>query len=211
VIKHPICYSLEPAKIDKGSHWIRLNLKNIGSETIVNLDIKLLSEDTFNLNVITPYKWLTRLDPGEETSIPFQVHARRDTDIYFSINGLKGQEYFHWESPSVKLKVGLEAAQIDSLFIIEKPYTELEEKLIVEAVVKGNKNCEELELEFLADIPAGGFEELGRIQINKLGADECEKYSVEFMPYNTGLYIAHAHLFYLNRIIDRESDRTVIR
>ena len=39
--KYPIEYELNPTKIDLGTHWLTLKLKNIGSETLKELDVEL--------------------------------------------------------------------------------------------------------------------------------------------------------------------------
>ena len=41
--KYPIEYELNPTKVDRGTHWLTLKLKNIGSETLKELDVQLHS------------------------------------------------------------------------------------------------------------------------------------------------------------------------
>ena len=44
-IKGPIKYELEPTSTSAGLRWLTLTIKNIGTENLIGLDIKLNSLD----------------------------------------------------------------------------------------------------------------------------------------------------------------------
>jgi hypothetical protein len=49
--KYPFEYDLSPTEIEKGTNWVTLKMKNIGSETLKDLDVQLHSLDTYNLSI----------------------------------------------------------------------------------------------------------------------------------------------------------------
>lgn len=123
VVKYPIRYKIEPKQIDQGTHWISLTIENVGDEIIEELDVRLNSLDSYYLWIYGTGEYIASLAPEEEVSIPFQVSANGTTEVYASLSGERGGEYFYWESPNIKIKVGEEAAEIRSIFVLTHPYT----------------------------------------------------------------------------------------
>ncbi|MCJ7444032.1 MAG: hypothetical protein MUO26_05810, partial [Methanotrichaceae archaeon] len=67
--KYPIQYELSPTDVAKGTHWLTLKLKNVGSETLKELDVQLHSLDTLNLSFPAGYgtgHYLAEFKPDEE-------------------------------------------------------------------------------------------------------------------------------------------------
>jgi hypothetical protein len=67
--KYPIEYELNPTEIEKGTNWVTLKLKNIGNETLENLDVQLHSVDTYNLTVYGTWwygGWKAHCEVGTE-------------------------------------------------------------------------------------------------------------------------------------------------
>ena len=78
--KYPIYYELNPTEIDKGTNWVTLKLKNIGNETLNNLDVQLHSVDTYNLSVYGSWwfgagQHVRELGPDKEIELVFRVNA----------------------------------------------------------------------------------------------------------------------------------------
>jgi hypothetical protein len=211
---YPIRYKVFPKQIDKGSHWITIKLENIGDATIRNLEIELNSKDTSTLTVSEPYRWLGDLKPLEEEILPFKVEATRASNIYVTINALMEDQYFHWESPDIPIDVGLEVAEIRNLFILSKPYTELEETLEAEVVIKAKQESDNIILHFWLEDPYGALEEIGRFRIEDISHGEERRYKVEFTPHDKGKYKVSGYLYHEDghacRLIDKEEDSTII-
>jgi hypothetical protein len=68
---------LNPTKIDKGTHWLTLKLKNIGRETLKRLDVQLHSLDTLNLSfpLYGTGHYLAEFKPDEDREVVFRVNA----------------------------------------------------------------------------------------------------------------------------------------
>ncbi|MEJ2241522.1 MAG: hypothetical protein P8Y18_05195 [Candidatus Bathyarchaeota archaeon] len=193
--KYPIAYRLHPNKIDKGIHWVTLELKNIGSEILTDLSINLNSLDTYFLTVLGTGKYLMDLKPKEQEAIPFQVSTNGSTKVYGTIDGWQGEEEFSWVSPNIQLKVGLAVAELLTLFTMTTPYPPLGETLTVEATVLGLIESEGLSLEFWAEAPSGKFEELATIETKNLTPGEEATYTAEITPLEEGFYTIYAYLY----------------
>lgn len=92
--KYPLEYEVTPAVVDKGTSWLRLKLKNIGAETIDDLDVQLHSLDTYNLTVYGSLgfgagQYLYDLEPTKEKELIFRVNAMGSADVFATIKGRK--------------------------------------------------------------------------------------------------------------------------
>ena len=79
--KYPIEYDLNPTEIEKGTNWVTLSLKNIGSSTLQSLDVQEHSLDTYNLQTfgtfygLGPDHYLKKFKPDEEIELDFKINA----------------------------------------------------------------------------------------------------------------------------------------
>lgn len=205
-LRYPLEFELSPKEIDTGTHWVTLRLKNIGTDTLEDLDVRLNSLDTLYVSVYGTGKYVSDLKPNEEEVVPFQISGTATTRVYASVSGTRNGEFFHIESPSIKLKVGKEVAELQTLFVMTEPYPKLEEKLRCEATIMGLKRSEGLDLEFWAETPSGKFEELAKVETKELSAGEETSYSAEITPKEEGLYTIHAYLYDDTRRIGHKTD-----
>jgi hypothetical protein len=101
--KYPIEYELNPTEIEKGTNWVTLKLKNIGNQTLKNLDAQLHSVDTYNLSIFGSWwsgtgQLITELRPNKEVRLVFRVNAIGSANIYATLKGREDGKYFWWES-----------------------------------------------------------------------------------------------------------------
>lgn len=204
MIKFPLEYELTPSVLEAGRHWVTLHLKNIGTENLTGLDVKLNSLDAYNISVLGTGSYLSILGSTEEEMLPFQVSASRTGNLYVTVEGWKDGEKFHWESPAVILTVGDEVAELTSLFAMTEPYSIIGEKISCESTVRGLTPSEGLQLEFWADTPSGEFEELAIVETKSLSRGEEATCSAEIIPEEEGLYTIYAYLYEGVRRIGRE-------
>ena len=204
--KYPIEYELDPKEIDIGTHWLTLKLKNIGIKTIKNLDVRLHSNYTKNLQVIGTGKYLTDLKPKEEEIVPFQVLASGTTSVEATIKGLRDEEYFYWASPWIHVKVAGEVAELQSVYVLTHPYTIIGKTLEIEATIKCFVENDGLDLEFWAETPSMEFKELAKIETKVMSVDEEVRYSAEIIPDETGFYTIYSYLYDNGRQIGCETN-----
>jgi hypothetical protein len=205
--KFPIEYELNPAKIDQGTHWLTLSLKNIGSETLRELDVQLHSLDTLTLyfTVYGTGHYLPEFKPGEERNIVFRVTAYGSTYVYASIKARKGGDYFWWESGWTNIYVE-DKAEIERLLVLSHPYTTIGKTLSAEATIKGLRKSTGLKLEFWVETPSGKFEERAKMNRKELSVGEEVRYSAEFTPKEIGSYNIYAYLYDGWRKIGHKTD-----
>jgi hypothetical protein len=199
-IKYPIEYELNPTAIEKGNNWVTLKLKNIGNETIKELDIQLHSLDTYNLTVYGAWlfgagHYLYELKPEEEQEMVFRVNAYGSADVYATIKARKDGTFFWWESSLTNIKLSDEKAEIGRLLVLSNPYTTIGKTISAEATIKGLRKSTDLKLEFWVETPAGKNEQQATIDIKDLPVGEEARYTAEFTPKETGYYTIYAYLY----------------
>jgi hypothetical protein len=187
--------------IDVGNNWVTLKLKNIGSETLKELDVQLHSLDTYNLTVygtglFGEGRYLPSLESCEEREVYLKVNAVGSSNVYITIKARKDGTSWWWESGRMNLRVSEEKAEIGRLLVLSNPYTIIGKTISAEATIKGLRESTGLKLEFWVDTPVGGnFEEQATIDIKDLPVGEEARYTAEFTPKETGYYTIYAYLY----------------
>jgi len=201
--KYPIEYELNPTEVDKGTHWLTLKLKNIGSETLTRLDVQLHSVDTFNISfpIYGSGHYLVELKPDEEKEVVFRVNAYGPASLYAIIKARKDGDYFWWESGRTRIYIE-EKALLERLVVLSHPYTPIGKTLSAEATIKGLQKGTGLKLEFWVEPPSGKFEKQAEVDIKELSVGEEARYTAEFTPKEAGYYTIYAYLYHDRRRID---------
>ncbi|KPL21836.1 MAG: hypothetical protein AMJ93_08695 [Anaerolineae bacterium SM23_84] len=192
-VKHPIMYELSPQKIDPGTRWLTLRLKNVGEEALRSLDVRLNSLDTYSISVQGLGRFWGLLAGGDEMEFPFQVLADSSGRLYASIDGWKVDERFHWESPGVLISVGEPMAELVSLYAVADEHPDKGVAIRCEAVVRGLCDYEGLELSFLAETPRGELMELPTVEAAGC-VGEQQIYGAQMETDQAGLFTIHAYL-----------------
>jgi len=194
--KHPIEYEVTPEVVDKGISWLTLRLKNIGTQTLEELDIQLHSLDTYNLTgLFGAGHYLSELEPNKERKVVFRVNVYGSADVYATIKARKDGEYFWWESGWTNIRLSDEKAEIGRLLVLSNPYTAIGKTISVEATVKGLQKSTGLKLKFYVETPSGKSEEQAAIDIRDLPVGEEARYTAEFTPNESGIYHIYAYLY----------------
>jgi hypothetical protein len=207
-IEYPFELELIPQEINSGMQWLTLRIKNIGSDTLKNLEVTAHSLDTAGLYVYGTGEYIHELKPNEEVFKGFQVLANATTEVFGSISGLRDKERqrFWIETPPVEITVTEEVAKLESIFALTEPYTTMGKVIKVEAKVKGLKDSKNLDLVFKADDTSGELKSLGKIEIKQLDAGQEAKFTTEVTPNRTGIYTIHAYLHHYWKRIGHKWD-----
>jgi len=194
-MRKPFQYALAPQRIAAGQRWLSLRLKNIGNETLEQLDVRLNSLDAYSLDVYGAGSYIENLDPGEETVRHYQVTAEMTGNLYASIDGRQDGEPFHWESPAIQVTVGQQAAELLSFFALTQPHVLLGNPIECEATIRGLTTSQRLVIEFWVETPVRTFESLDKQGLGQVAADETVRHTTQFTPEHEGIYILHAYLY----------------
>ncbi|MBN1682649.1 hypothetical protein JW865_03755 [Candidatus Bathyarchaeota archaeon] len=205
-LKRPFEYNIKPNEVDKGNHWLTVDLKNVSTDVMTQLDIQLHSLDSYFINVYGSGSYVSNLEQNETRSIPFQIAAHGSSNIYVTITGYRDGVYFYWETPMEKIRVRAEVAEIKNLFVLTHPYTSIGKTIEVEAIIKAITGGKTLELSFWVDTRTGTFEKIADIKTKILEKDEEVRYSTEFIPKETGIHEIYAYLYDGTTLLGRKNN-----
>ncbi|MFY9873295.1 MAG: hypothetical protein WAK17_26600 [Candidatus Nitrosopolaris sp.] len=203
--KYPLEYELSPQTLEKGTRWLVLRLKNIGDDSLHNMDINMHSTDSLQISLRKSSDHIFRLRPDEESLLSFQVDAHGTTALYVSVRYFKEGGSFHWDSPWIREQVLGEVAELERILVSDS-YGTTGRELEAEATIKGLDSSDGLDLQFWVDTPSGEHEELAQITTKKLSGDEEVSYTAKITPKEKGYYTVYASLYDHNRRIGRDSD-----
>ncbi|MBS3783206.1 MAG: hypothetical protein KGY78_02050 [Anaerolineae bacterium] len=205
--KFPIEYEIYPKSIRAGKSWLAVSLKNVSEDALTGLNVRLNSLDTYAIDVQEDAKFTSSLDADEGRELHYQVAARQSGGIYLSADGRWAGEPFHWESPSRRVAVGDELAELVSVFALSEPHPRPGESITIEATLRGLTTASGLILEFWVETPSGESISVDKTATDLLNLGQTATYKSDpFVPDEQGIYVIHAYLFDDTRRIGHERD-----
>ncbi len=207
--KRPMEYELRPKNVDAGMRWLTLDVENKGDEALTSVDVKLNSLDTYSIDVHGVGQYIVKLAPHQQVSRHFQITANLTSRLYVSLDGWKGGEHFHWETPGILITVGEEVAELMSVFALTAPYPPPGQEIVCEAKVRGLADSQDLTLEFWSQAPSGTFA-FDTVEIGALEAEEETTKRFAMEPEEEGSYTIHAYLYDGGRRIGHEVDHVYV-
>jgi len=194
--KFPIEYEISPKSIRAGRSWLAVSIKNVSENALTGLNVRLNSLDTYAISVPEDAKYVAKLGPDEGEELHFQVDAQQAGPVYVSIDGRWAGEPYHWESPSRRLAVGDQVAELVSVFALSEPHPRAGEPVVIEATLRGLMLSSGLILEFWVETPSGESISVDKTATDTLNPWEAQTYKAdEFVPEEEGIYVIHAYLF----------------
>lgn len=203
--KLPFEFDITPDKIMTGTHWVTVHLKNLSNDTINNIDIKLHSIDPYFVSVLGTGKYIPEILPGEKKTIPFQIDATIATELFVTIDGVRAEEDFFWDSPTIEIDVGVTSARLRNVFAMSHPHVMLEDTIEAEAMVEGVAGGENLNLTFWMDVPSS-HKKIGSADIGSMEPGEVARRSVEVTPQESGMHKIIAYLYEGTKYIGKKTD-----
>jgi hypothetical protein len=122
-LKRPFEYKIKPKQVEKGTRWITVDIKNVSTDELTQLDVQLHSLDSYFIGIYGTGSYVSELNPEETRSIPFQITAHGPSSVYVTLTGYRDGVYFYWESPMEEIKVGAEVAELENLFVLSHLYS----------------------------------------------------------------------------------------
>jgi hypothetical protein len=203
----PFEYSISPERIEPGTHWVSIHLKNIERQPMMNMNVRLISNDPLRIQPLDRGGYINLLNPCEERVVPVQIEANQGSWVYLHIEYWLDDEMFYWESPNVWLKVRRDPARIMTLFSIKGHQLNLGEEIPVEATVTADLPVDDLHIDFWIETADGKFETFQSIDIDHMDAGEVRTITSSFTPEEEGLYSIYAYLFDEKRRVDRKIEQ----
>ena len=205
--KFPIKYQISPKSVRAGRSWLEVRLTNVSQDSLSDLGVRLNSLDTYDIDIVEDSKFISSLDPDEGEVLHYQVTAQQSGAVYISADGRWAGEPFHWESPSRRIAVGEEIAELASVFALSEPHPRAGEPVVIEATLRGLTLSAGLILEFWVETPSGESVSVDKTATEPLNPGEVATYKADtFVPEKEGIYVIHACLFDDTRRIGHETD-----
>lgn len=202
--KDPFEFDIIPDEIRTGTRWVTVSLKNISSDRLNYLDIRLYSRNPSFIDIKENGHYIPVMETGEKKTQAFQVDADLSTNLYATVSGNRNGEYFFWISPNMYIQVGVTTAKLRNVFALTHPYAP-EETLEAEAVVEGVTGGDNFKVIFWHE-SASKYEKLGESEIENINAGEVKKASIEFTPDESGLHTIYGYLYDDAKYIGTDSD-----
>ena len=201
--KYPFEYEITPRRVGEGTRWIEVELKNVGTDDMENIEVRLNSLDDYGIDVNENSKFVDALDVGESTTIPFQLNVRRRGAVYISVDGWIEDTRLHWESPDIQLVTGQEMAEITRFFALSEPYAALGKPVTCEATVESLTGTDNMVLEFWVERPDGEMLSIEKTGTGTMAAGEVESFNGRFTAEQEGIYTLHVYLYAGDARIER--------
>jgi len=210
-LKRPFEYKIKPKQVEKGTRWITVDIKNVSTDELTQLDVQLHSLDSYFIGIYGTGSYVSELNPEETRSIPFQITAHGTSSVYVTVTGYRDGVYFYWESPMEEIKVGAEVAELENLFVLSHPYTAIGKTLEIEAIIRAVTGGKKLELSYWVDTRSGSFEKIADIETKVLEEGEEVRYSAEFTPDETGIHEIYAYLYDGTTLLGRKNNTIYVQ
>jgi hypothetical protein len=205
--KFPIEYEISPRSIRAGRSWLAVSLKNVSEDALTGLNVRLNSLDTYAIDIEEEATFVSSLDPDEGEEFHFQVAAQQSGGLYISVDGRWAGEPFHWESPSRRIAVGDEIAELVSVFAVSERHPRVGEPVTIEATLRGLTIARGLIIEFWVESPRGESIAVDKTATDPLSPGETATYKADpFVPEEEGIYVIHAYLFDDTRRVGHKTD-----
>lgn len=223
-IKMPFEFEVFPDNIKTGNQWVSVQLKNIGTSRLTQLDVKLHSNNPSLISILGTGKYIGEINIGDTETVPFKVEADVSTYIYATVSGYKNEDYFFWLSPRVRLDVDITTARLNNVFALTHPHVAMNDTIKAEALIEGVTGGEGFNVEFWHDSPYSLFEDIPEVNaraprifekiadvsIEKLFPGEVKRPSIEFTPNEKGVHEIHVYLYDNKKYIGCDKDTVYV-
>jgi len=149
---------------------------------MMNLDVRLISNDPLRIGALDRGGYITMLNPGEERVVPLQIEANSGAWVYLCVEYWFDKELLYWESPNVWIKVRRDPARILTLFSLEGPQYSVGEGASVEATIVSNLPTDAMHYDFWVETPYGNFVSFGTIELESMEAGDNKTRTTKFTP-----------------------------
>ncbi len=128
--------------LERGRHWISVRLKNISSESLVDVSATLYTINSHDLDVLPSgsFHFLQELRPQDTAPFSFQIFANHTGGVYLQVTAYRDGALVSWYSPHHEVRLTKDPAEIKTFFA-NRPYWAYEETIETEAVVHAPTTC----------------------------------------------------------------------
>ncbi len=198
---YPFETTVTPDVLDRGHHWITVQLKNVSTERLFELSATLYDYDPFQIEVLPGgFHFIEELAPQETKPLKFLVNANHTGSVYLNVTTSSDSAYLNWYSPFYEIRVTEDPADIQ-MFFVNKPYWLRNEMIKTETIVHAHRDVSDLRLEVSVTTPSKVFTLVDTIDIDYIAKHHMKKLESTYVALEDGLYNLTARLFHEQKLI----------
>jgi hypothetical protein len=200
--KYPFEVSVAPEALDRGRHWITVQLRNVSTEPLTDVSATLFTYNSHDLDVLPSgsFHFVKELRPKDTAALNFHVFANHSGRIYLHVTAYRNGALVSWYSPDQELRLTEDPAEIQTFFA-NRPYWAYEETIEAETVVDARRDVQNLRLEIAARPPSKAHTLMDVIDIEFIAEGGTKRFVSELYASEEGTYLLTARLFHEQKLI----------
>ena len=200
--KYPFEATVTPEVLDRGRHWITVQLRNISTESLVDVSATLYTYNSYDLDVLPSgsFYFVKELAPQDTEVLNFQVFANHTGRVYLHVTAYRDGALVSWYSHDQEVRLVEDPAEIQTFFV-NRPYWAYEETIETETVVHAHRDVSDLRLEVAATPPSKAHTLMDVIDIDFIAGGGTKRFVSELYASEEGTYLLTARLFHEQKLI----------
>ena len=200
--KYPFEAIVTPKVLDRGRHWITVQLKNVSTEPLVDVSATLYTYNTHDLDVLPSgsFHFVKELLPQDTEVLNFHVFANHTGWVYLRVTAYRYGAFVSWYSPHHEVRLVEDPTEI-RIFFVNRPYWAPEETIETETVVYAHRDVQNLRLEIAAIPPSKSHTLMDVIDIYFIAEGGTKRFVSELYASEEGMYHLTARLFHEQKLI----------
>ena len=188
--------------LDRGRHWITVELRNVSTEPLVDVSATLYAYSMHDIDVLPSgsFRFVKELAPQDTTALNFHIFANHTGWVYLHVTVYRYGVYVSWYSPYYEVRITEDPAEIQTFFV-NRPYWAYEETIETETVVHAHRDVSELRLEIAATPPSKAHTLMDVIDIDFIAGGSTKRFVSELYATEEGMYHLTARLFHDQKLI----------
>ncbi|MGZ4885889.1 MAG: hypothetical protein ACXV5H_11480 [Halobacteriota archaeon] len=199
--KYPFEAIVTPKALDRGRHWITVQLTNVSTDPLVDVSATLYTHNTHDLDVLPggSFHFVKELLRQDTAALNFHVFANHTGWVYLHVTAYRYGAFVSWYSPHHEVRLIEDPAEIQTFFV-NRPYWAYEETIETETVVHAHREVSDLRLEIAAIPPSKSHTLMDMIDIN-FAESGTRRFVSELNASEEGIYHLSARLFHEQKLI----------
>ena len=200
--KYPFEAIITPKQLERGRHWITVELRNVSTEPLVDVSATLYTYNTHDIDVLPSgsFHFVKELRPQDAEVLKFHVFANHTGWVYLHVTAYRYGVYVSWYSPRHEVRIIEDPAEIQAFFV-NRPYWAFEETIETETVVHAHRDVSNLRLEIAATPPSKAHTLMDVIDIDFIAKGGTKRFVSELNAGEEGMYRLTARLFHNQKLI----------
>jgi hypothetical protein len=200
--KYPFEVNVTPDVLDRGHHWITVQLGNQSTATLTDVSATLFTYNSHDIDVMPSgsFTFVKELRPQESAPLNFHVFANHSGRLYLHVTAYRNGTLVSWYSPDQELRLTEDPAELQTFFA-NRPYWAYEETIEAETVVFARRDVHNLTLEIAARPPSKAHTLMDVIEIDFIAEGGTKRFVSELYASEEGTYLLTARLFHDQKLI----------